>query len=282
MMKRILGALAVLVAFTASPAAAAGLEQLSVYPSFQYFTWKEFDANGAQLLKEDGPLFGVGVAADIDLLNRILYLRGKGELFGGQVDYDGETTDIDPQFDGLPVKSDVNYFGGKLESDFSLRFSGPRGNIEPFAGIGYRHWIRNIEASTTQTRDVPPQGVKTAEATEEWLNLYTRLGMRGTYRLSDSASLSLEAGAKYPFLNRNFAEAFGEDITLKPRGEWSAFAELSARFGMFRPAVFYEGMRFDQSPTVVVFDPSRAVLVGIVQPRSEADIFGFSLSFLFR
>lgn len=282
MIKRILGALAVLVAFTASPAAAAGLEQLSVYPTFQYFTWKEFDSTGSRLLKEDGPLFGAGVSADIDLHDRFLFLRGRGELFGGQVDYDGQTSSANPQFNGLPVKTDVNYFGGKLESDFSWRLAGPAGHLEPFAGLGYRHWLRNIEASSTQTRDVPPQTVQTGELTEEWLSLYTRLGMRGTCRVSDAISLSLEAGAKYPFLNRNFAEVYGQDITLKPRGDWSAFAELSARFGMFRPAVYYEGMRFDRSSVVRVLNPSTGVLDGFVQPRSEADIFGISLNFMLR
>ncbi|WP_298268092.1 hypothetical protein [Geobacter sp.] len=282
MMKRIIGTVAVLTALTASPATAAGFEELSIYPTIQYFSWREYDTDGARLLKEEGPLFGVGAAATLDLHDNLLFLRGKAELFGGQVDYDGQTTDIDPRFDGLPVKSDVNYFGGKIETDFSWRLPGPDGYLEPFAGLGYRHWLRNIEASSTRTRDNPPVPVQTASATEEWLSLYARLGIRGTYRLSDSLRLSLEGGARYPFLNRNFAEAFGQDVTLAPRSSWSAFGELSTQIGRFRPAVYYEGLRFGRSSAVAVFDPGSARYVGILQPESAADIVGFSFSFLFR
>ncbi|WP_052263421.1 autotransporter outer membrane beta-barrel domain-containing protein [Geobacter pickeringii] len=282
MMKRIIGTIAVFAALTASSATAAGFEEFSLYPTIQYFTWKEYDSGGARLLKEDGPLFGVGGTATLDLHDNFLFLRGKAELFGGQVDYDGQTTDTDPRFDRLPVKSDVNYFGGKIETDFSWRLPGPDGSLEPFAGLGYRHWLRNIEASSTQTRDAIPVAVQTSSATEEWLSLYARLGVRGTYRLSDSVRISLEGGARYPFLNRNYAEAFGQNVTLEPRGSWSAFGELSTQFGRFRPAVYYEGFRFGKSPTVAAYDPVNAQLVGILQPESSADIIGFSFSFLFR
>lgn len=278
MMKRIIGILAVIAACSASPATAAGLAELRAYPTFQYFTWEEFNDRGERLLKEKGPLFGVGVAATVDLHDNFLFLGGKAELFGGRVDYDGQTTDTDPQFDGLPVSTNVNYFGGKLETDFSWRLKGPAGFLEPFAGLGYRHWVRNIEASATD----PPVVVRTAEATEEWLSLYARLGLRSTFYLSDTVRLSLEGGAKHPFLNRNYAEAFGRNITLEPRGRWSAFGEVGLQVDRFRPAFFYEGFRYASSPSIVVLDPRDGSFAEVFQPKSESDIFGISLSYAFR
>lgn len=282
MLKRIIGIMAVLAACATSPATAAGLAELRVYPSIQYFTWEEFDNSGNRLLKEKGPLLGVGVAAAVDLYDDFLFLGGKAELFGGQVDYDGQTSDIDPRFDGLPVSTNVNYFGGKLETDFSWRLKGPAGFLEPFAGLGYRHWERNIEASSTVTRDTPPVFIRTAETTEEWLSLYGRLGLRSTLYLSDTVRLSLEGGAKYPFLNRNYAEVFGSNITIEPRGRWSAFGEVGLQINRFRPAVFYEGFRYASSPIESVFDPNSGSFVGVLQPRSESDIFGISFSYAFR
>src|SRR5512138_1364869 len=129
---RIIGILAALVLLTVTNASAAqfgGVEELTLYPSFQYFTWKEFN-DGTRLLKEDGFLYGAGAAIRVNLLKAetsSLMLRGKAELFGGEVDYDGQTQPTNPQTtppngqiqppSSLPVKTDVTYIGAKGEAD---------------------------------------------------------------------------------------------------------------------------------------------------------------------
>ena len=93
------------------PRHSGGVREFSAYPSLQYFTWEEF-VGGRRILQEKGLLYGAGAAVALDLLQTdagVLTLRGKGELFGGVVDYDGQTQA------SLPANTDVSYFGTKAE-----------------------------------------------------------------------------------------------------------------------------------------------------------------------
>ena len=275
---KVIGLLATLVLFAATNVSAAqfgGVEELSVYPSFQYFTWKEFD-RGTRLLKEDGFLYGAGAAIRVDLLKTetgSLMLKGKAELFGGVVDYDGQTQPPNP----FPVKTDVTYIGARGETDLGWRFPVQNVSIEPFAGIGYRWWLRDLHDTTAFD---PNQGrnVQVGAYSEYWQTVYARLGAYLDYTLSDTWKLFGEAGAKYPFYNSNTVEFtdVGEK-TIRPGKVWSAFAEIGARYKRFRPAVFYEGFRYATSPLVPIGGNS-----AIFQPESESDIIGVSLGWVFK
>jgi hypothetical protein len=274
---KVIGIVAALLLFAAANVSAAqfgGVEELSAYPFLQYVTWKESN-HGTQLLKEDGFLYGAGAAIRVDLLKTetgSLMLKGKAELFGGVVDYDGQTQPPNP----LPVKTDVTYIGARGESDLGWRFPLQDFSIEPFAGIGYRWWLRDLHDSTAFD-PVQRRNVSVGGYTEYWQTVYTRLGARMDYTLSDSLKLFGEAGAKYPFYNSNTIEFtdVGEK-TIRPGSAWSAFVEIGARYKRFRPAVFYEGFRYSQSPLVPI-GGNRAIF----QPESESDIFGISLGWAF-
>lgn len=278
-MKYIVGMVAALGLFMTSPAFAAGLEELYVYPSVQYFTWEELRDDGSRILKESGPLFGAGAAVKVDLYNKSLMLKGKGELFGGQVDYDGQTqTDPNPALSELPVKSDVTYIGTKEELDLGWRFNVRRVSVEPFAGLGHRWWIRDIHDSTAADKTPQRNPVRVSGATETWQTIYTRFGARADYLISDDWKLFGEAGAKYPVYNRNTADLQGGgDVTIKPGREVSAFAEASLKYRQFRTSLFYEGFRFSKSPVVPIGGNTV-----VFQPKSESDIFGISLGWAFR
>lgn len=258
----------------ASPCLAAGLEEISAYGYGGYFSWKEYDDGGSRLLKESGPIFGAGAAARVDLHQRILILHGKAELFGTVVNYDGQTQADDPEFSNRPVDSDTRYFGAKLEGDLGWRFPFERGSLEPFFGLGYRTWLRDIDNSTATT----DTGVRfpVSGATEYWDTIYTRYGLKGEFSLGSDTALFMEAGAKYPLYTRNEAEDTpAGDVTIEPRAEWSAFAELGIRHKAFRPSIFYEGFRFKRS-----HNEAQAGYL-IWQPKSESDIVGISLAYIF-
>src|SRR4029453_1235254 len=71
----------------------SSVREFYAYPSLQYFTWEE-SFGGRRLLQEKGVLYGAGTAVAVDLLQTnagVLTLRGKGELFGGVVDYERQT-----------------------------------------------------------------------------------------------------------------------------------------------------------------------------------------------
>jgi hypothetical protein len=274
---KVTGLVAALVLFAASNVSAAqfgGVEEVSASISPQYFQWEE-SIGGKRLLREQGWLVGAGAQVRVDLLKTeagSLMLKGKAELFGGVVDYDGQTQPPNP----FPVKTDVTYIGARGETDLGWRFPVQKVSIEPFAGIGYRWWLRDLHDSTAfdpvQGRNVPVGGY-----TEYWQTVYARLGAHLDYSVSDTWKLFWEAGAKYPFYNSNTV-AFTDvgEKTIRPENAWSAFAEVGARYKRFRPSMFYEGFRYSQSPLVAI-GGNRA----IYQPKSDSDIVGISLGWAF-
>jgi hypothetical protein len=282
---RIVGILVVCLALLAPPVFAGqygGVEEWYLYPSVQYFTWKEF-SGGQRLVKEEGPLFGIGGGVRFDLYRKSLLLKVNGEMFGGEVDYDGQTQPLPPlpgptpnPQSARPVNTDVVYFGTKLESDIGWRMATPAGSFEPFAGLGYRWWLRALQDSTAIDANGNPFPV--GGYTEWWHSVYTRLGLRWDCKAGGDLTLFAEGGGKYPFLNRNIADFPGAgDVTVKPEPRWSGFAEVGARYGRFRPVLFYEGFRFGQSPVVPIGGG-----VGLLQPQSDSDIFGINLGWAFK
>jgi len=255
-----------------APAAAfGGVREFSAYPSLQYFTWEEF-VGGRRILQEKGLLYGAGAAVALDLLQTdagVLTLRGKGELFGGVVDYDGQTQA------SLPANTDVSYFGTRAEGGVGWAFPLASSRIEPFVGLGYRWWLRDIHDTTT-TDPSQPGMIQAQGYTEQWESAYTKLGLAFSHLLSREWRLAVEAGGKYPFYNANTFDLGLGSMTVKPEPRWSAFAELGARYRQLRLTLFYEGYRVDQSPV------RRRGTVEFFQPQSNEDIVGISVAWCFR
>jgi hypothetical protein len=269
----VLVVLSTLVALGSKAPAATfgGVREFYAYPSLQYVTWEEY-FGGRRILHEQGVRYGAGAAVALDLLQTdagALTLRGKGELFGGVVDYEGATQR------GLPAQTDVSYIGTRVEGGVGWAFPLARGRLEPFVGLGYRWWLRDIHDTTTtdpsQPGMIPVQGY-----TEQWESAYTKLGMAFAYHLSRAWRLFAEAGGQYPFYNANTFDITRDTVTVKPEPRWSAFAELGARYRHLRLVVFYEGYRVGQSPVTGVGT------TGFLQPQSRENIVGVSLAWCFR
>ena len=247
--------LSVLFVLSTVPATVFGWD---VYTKAKTFTWKEY-VGGVQKLEESGIIYGVGTAGTIYLFEN-LALSTKGEVFGGQVDYDGQT------WAGVPVKTETGYLGFKLEGDTGWHFMlGENMFVGPFAGLGYKWWQRTIE-STPTALGYP----------ERWQSFYGRLGVDGIYGIAKNIMLSVEGGVKLPIYNQNKANlpGFG-NVTVKPGKEASVFAEVALQYDRFKAGVFYEGMRFSKSPYVTVG------ALAVYQPESRADMYGFRAGVVF-
>ncbi|RLJ71104.1 hypothetical protein BCF55_1396 [Hydrogenivirga caldilitoris] len=108
---------------------------LEVYLYPQYFLWKEFSPAGGKLLEESGFLLGLGLRGDVG------YFTGKAELYGGTVDYDGQTQV------GDPVQTDTNYIGTSLAGGMWFE----TGKVIRFRGEALYHfdlWVRDIESTS--------------------------------------------------------------------------------------------------------------------------------------
>lgn len=239
-----------------------------LYGQVQSFTWKEFDG-GERLLKESGPLYAIGYRGDYQFVN-MLTLSPRAEVFGGEVDYDGQACN---PLSGVcfPVDTDTNYLGYKTEVDIGLRFMVHESVFfEPFGGLGYRWWRRDIE----NTSDA-------LGTTEIWRIFYWRLGLRGDYEVKDVRTF-VEATIKLPIVNRERVEDIGcflgscRDVDLEPGKRNAYYTEVGMRYGSFKAVLFYEGLRFSESAVEGIGGG-----FGVLQPASEADIYGINMGWSF-
>ncbi len=253
------------VAFLPGPAVA----EPSIYIAPQRFTWREF-ADGERAVKESGTLFGIGFTYPIELRDQTT-ITPRAELFFGSVDYDGHACDSFGVCQ--PSTTSVNYFGLKLEGDVGYRFKPRSFFIEPFFGLGFRAWTRDIKDGTAA------DGSAVAGYTEDWLSLYARVGLRGGHVLSATKQIFAEAGIKLPIYNENTARVSqigeGPDITLHPGKQAAFFAETGVRISQFKASLFYDSLRFPQS------DIETNGFIAAYQPRSTMDIYGVKLGVVF-
>lgn len=262
--------IATMILILASPAISAEFEH-DIFGQVQSFTWKEYDG-GRELLKEDGALFGVGYAGRYTFMG-FLTVRPRAEIFGGQVDYDGQTQD------GIPAQTDTDYAGVKTEGDVGFRWGDPqKATVEPFVGLGWRYWVRDIQDATINGGNGIP--IFISGTTERWSTLYGRLGLRGDIVFTDTVRMFLEGTVKLPIDNEEVAEDvctnYGcDDVDLEPGKRVSYYAELGLKASMFKVSAFYEGLRFSKSDTVAI--PGAIIW----QPESKANIYGVNIGVSF-
>jgi hypothetical protein len=260
-----------LLCFGSSLARSAFADEKEIYVAIDSFTWREFGDDGSRLLKELGPIVGIGFAYWSENEHHVT-LRPTAEIFVGTVNYDGHACD---SFGNCqPAKTQVDYFGFKLEGDLGRRFRPYEGlYLEPFGGLGYRAWLRNIRNGTAA------DGSPTAGYMEDWKTFYARLGLRGGREFSEASRFFAEAGMKLPLYNENTAylskAGLGSDVTFNPGKMVSYFAEAGVKINRFKWSLFYDGLRFSKSNTV------QSGIYLYWQPKSTMDIYGLKLGYTF-
>lgn len=246
-------------------ASAASFEELRPFLAVQRFNWKEYD-EGRRLLKESGELYSAGVVLGMGF-DSSLTLKGKAELFGGEVGYDGETQGPNH----VPLTTEVTYLGMREEVDLGYRLPLKRLSLEPFAGLGYRWWLRDLQDSTTSSGE-PVYGY-----TETWQTFYGRFGARGKIDIAPALSVFAEGGGKYPFYTGNTVDFVNTgDVTFRPGAKLSAFAGTGVSYRQLKLSVNYEGFRYSRSPMKTVGNQQ------FFQPKSSSDLLGVSLGWNFR
>jgi hypothetical protein len=237
-----------------------GIEELTVYATLPYFKWTEM-VDGSTFVKERGAQYGAGIMIRGNL-NKTLTAQLKGEFFAGDVDYDGAIQYSDGST--TPFIGKTGYFGARMGLDLGRQFSlKNKTSIEPFFGLGYRWWQRELPSG----KDV--QGMEVPGYIEEWNTLYGRFGVRTGYSVRSRTKLYLELGGRGP-LNNNYRLSNIADtgaMLLKSGKQLSVFGEIGARIGRFQMGFYYEGFRFSKS----------AIVEDSYQPQSDLNIFGLKL-----
>lgn len=254
----------------AAPAAHAagfgGIREATLYPLFQYFTWEEFEhGTGTKLLKESGMQYGAGGNLKLGLLQGdagTMTLNMRAELFGGEVDYDGHLQN------GTPHKTDVDYFG--MRNEMELGWAIPLANVtvEPFGGLGYRWWNRELKGDGGYT--------------ESWSTLYTMLGAECRYKLASDSVFTVRGGGVYRFDNHNRVDYPGSGtVDIEPGNDWSVKAEATFRYKSVFATLYYENFIFSESAMVPVYNTYHGSIL-LYQPRSESEITGLRVGWAFK
>jgi hypothetical protein len=241
------------------------------YPFIKHFEWREFNETGEKLLEESGPIFGIGglfhgVPRSKNGLNLIIDVHG--ELFFGEVDYDGHLQD------GTPHKSKTAYSGTKIEGTCAFAIElGRYSYFKPSGGLGFRYWLRELDVDHDQRHGYD----------ETWTTLYGIIGLGMIYFKRSQKELYGKLEIRIPFFNHETVDLSNQggpsDIELEPGKEPSLYLEpFGMKIKRFYFSLFYEQLRFSRSNYVYVFYQDTGL---IYQPKSEADIYGIKAGAIF-
>lgn len=230
-----------------------------------HFEFEEFDAQDRRLVKESGWL--PGVSANFDVRRRRASLSVDLNYFGGDVDYDGQTSSA------VPLNSSTDQ--RMLDASFSAAYRLPL-QIPPrvlvHAGGAYRHWSRDIQSVGR---------VSGLDETYRWWRAEAGARLRwpsanGSWLLDARLTRTLD-----PQVEVDFGGAFDDvNLDLGERWGWSAAAgwlqPVAARLAAHL-SLFYQHWELGSSAVETL--SSNGVPAGSVfQPRSESRNYGVTLS----
>lgn len=253
------------------PMTSAVADKLTLGAGSEYFSWREQDTRGTEILHEIGPRFF------IELGNAVRHSAGlqtalNGRLYTGRVDYHGHLQN------GEAATTDTSYVGGRLEMDvlYSLWQQDDSHDWGIRFVLGGEHWKRELHG---------PSGYP-----EIYSVGYLRLGLNYT---SPSSGWAGQLGMRYPFRTQELIswENFGyDDFTVYPKGRLSPYASLSYQFDeQWSLALQLDSYAFDASDSVYLkedgekaIDPETGGYWMVQQPESIQQTYGLLLQYHFR
>jgi hypothetical protein len=211
-------------------------------PFVESFGWEETQDDGRRLLEESG--YRYGLAVKMQQYPRLApFLSGgmSAKLYGGQVDYDGETTGT---AEPVPVTTETAYLGADLTLDGGVRITPHR-----------RVWLDLFAAGCLATwrRDIHDAG-DVRGYVEKWFNVHGRAGLGVTCKFPLGFSGFSRLGCMIPLYTENSIDLSNVGLVgivdLKPKQRFTPFAEAGVAWGPLFAGAFYERMDFDRSDTV--------------------------------
>lgn len=246
---------------------------VGVHLGVEYYSWEEFDASGARLVRESGPRGTVSLS--LDNTNRrtsgpIYSIDGRG--YYGDVNYNGQTQPGPP----VPVMSNTRYLGGLGELAGGYRFANVFGNfgLDLLGSVGLEAWQRRIGDTRTAG------GTFVSGSTEDYRVFYAKGGI-GLFAVEGGWSHYVRIEAKEPISTRESAHFASTSVVVHPRRNvsfyfgWEIDRLNERQERTFGVTIYYDSLRFDQSPSVQVGGET------VYQPASYRDTVGVELGYYF-
>ncbi len=224
-----------------------------VYVRFDYFHWNE-QIGGVDFVNENGLLSTLGY------VHRYGNERVRGELFGGQVGYDGGVQYDDGSYE--PLQSHTNYIGfrGELEFLFEPDWAPA---VTFFSGIGSRFWFRNLPD------DIAPSGTFVTGYEETWWSIYPYIGIEKRRDLDDG--LEFYGSGRFGLTPFTYQHVSLDDTILYPRLGVTGQLEGGIRGQHAMLGGYFDATTWHQS----------AVVRGSLQPNSKMLLLGLKTGFTF-
>lgn len=249
---------------------------LLLTPALRDFAYKEFDAGGELLDREDGVVPGVILGVSREW--RDLHLVVDFSHYGGDVDYDGQTQS------GIPITTQTNAQFSSISFRAERRERTTTGRAYgTYVGLGYTRWVRDIES----TRTAGGTFVQGLLETYTWWT--AEVGARVALYQAGSATWQLDARFLYTLYPSVEVDSHGlfDRVTLEPEGRPGFRVALPWEYGAKGQAT-----RFIAEPWIEYFefgesDPETITTGGVpvgtaLEPRSETRNLGVSVGILHR
>ena len=234
-----------------------------VYGIAESYEWTETYL-GQQIVKESGPLFGIGGEVGAHIPYSYLWMEGRGDFFFGEVDYDGGLSDEDGNY--IPYSSTTEYSGFELQGDLALKFTVGGGvYLKPYVGLGVRSWRRVLDTGWDDSH------IGRYGYIEEWATFYSLVGGEVIVSLGSYEELFARVEGRFPLDNQETADLSNQggprNVEFEPGKRPSIYAEVGLNFVPFTVSCFLETLSFSRSPmdwpTGTMFQPeSEATMLG--------------------
>lgn len=238
--------------------------EITPYFDLHGYTWKEFDDNGSEALKESGPRFSFGALSRYSFLHKKnLYIEMDIQYTLGTVDYAGFTFDLQTGArTPYTTKTAYSDFGVAANAGYIVELS-KTFQLTPVAGFGYEVWNRDLDNGGPSGYD------------EKYSAFLANVGVNGTFILSRSAQLFSGVMLRIPLsftetidkFPRVGSQKFNIELSpgINPRFEVQVGGSIYRVFAM----LYFEAWTLSKSPEVQ----------GLHQPESTRKHFGIKLGY---
>ena len=237
------------------------------------FNYAEYDDNNKFLDGETG--FIPGVVHKLKLKSQKTYTEFVGQAYTNTVKYDGQTQD------GIPLKTKSDAVIIDAHFKYGLRLSRAR-NHGPYAGIGFRYWLRNIRSG----RDI--NGDAVAGLLEQYRWSYGLLGYTGNFHVSENITLGFDIRHTYMFNGKMDVDFLGyknydsTQVELGNRAGLRFALPIQRKIRSHRLILspYYEILDIGKSNSVRVTADGVPTDTTIHEPRSETRNMGIEITWL--